>query len=263
VRFGGPGAGKLKVNENADGAAATSLQEAFVDPGIALARTSSEKALVADLLSRGATISYDYDKGIRVIRGGTHPVTDAELIPVLPGSLNFVLRWEGNADLNLAVISPEQSIRDDRITVYPIGGLNVIPNGGRTGFDHRGGPNGGMEVVFWPAGSPLGNYFAGSQHMSGGATNATLDVFQGGQRLLIRGSEGPVQTVNYISEPLRPGGDIEGQLIGTVRILEPAAQAASTSASVKKATPTGFVGPTVAKPKATPAAPVRKVRRAR
>src|SRR6185436_14747291 len=79
IRFGGPGAGKLKVNENASSAAAAALQQSYVDPGAALARSASESNLIATLLSRGATIDYDYEKGIKVIRGGTHPVTDAEL----------------------------------------------------------------------------------------------------------------------------------------------------------------------------------------
>jgi hypothetical protein len=220
IRFGGPGAGKLKVNEDAGSAAEASLQEAFVDPGAALARSDAEQNLIADLLSRGATISYDYEKGIKVIRGGTHPVTDAELIPVLPGQLNFVLRWEGNADLNLAVLSPtpEGVQGDQRLAVYPIGGANVLRNGGRTDFDHRGGPNGGMEIAFWPGPFPSGTYQIGSQHMSGANTPATVDVFQGGRRLTIRSSQGPQETVNFISEPI-PAEFGSGQLVGNVRIF--------------------------------------------
>ncbi|HEV2293465.1 MAG TPA: FecR domain-containing protein [Tepidisphaeraceae bacterium] len=229
IRFGGPGAGKLKVNENADSAAEASLAEAFVDPGAALARTDAEAGLIANLLSRGATIGYDYEKGIKVIRGGTHPTTDAELIPVLPGSLNFVLRWDNNADLNLAVLSPHApNAQDaDRNTVYPIGGLNVIPNGGRTGFDHRGGPNGGIEIVYWPGTFPEGGYFFGSQHISGATTPATVDVFQGGQRV--------VETVSFTSEAITPNGGGEGMLLGTARIFADSTSQA-VPASVKSAT---------------------------
>ena len=264
IRFGGPGAGKLKVNENAGSAAEASLQEAFVDPGAALARTEGEQGLIANLLSRGATLSYDYEKGIKVIRGGTHPVTDAELIPVLPGSLNFVLRWDGNADLNLAVLSPtpENVQGDQRLVVYPIGGRNVLQNGGRTAFDHRGGPNGGMEIAFWPGTFPNGTYQVGSQHISGAVTPATLDVFQGGQRLDIRSSQGVQQTVNFTAEPI-PAEFGSGQLIGAVRIFPqalPQGSAAAAQANVTTLAKQPVVGPQPAKPK--PAAPTRKFRRA-
>jgi len=258
IRFGGPGAGKLKVNENTASAAEASLQEAFVDPGSALARTEGEQGLIANLLSRGATLSYDYEKGIKVIRGGTHPVTDAELIPVLPGSLNFVLRWEGNADLNLAVLSPTPDfvLGDQRLVVYPIGGRNVLRNGGRTGFDHRGGPNGGMEIAFWPGPFPSGTYQIGSQHISGTTTPATLDVFQGGTRLPIRNSQGVQETVNFIAEPIGPEFG-SGQLLGNVRIFpEGLPQGASVpvkAAAVKPTSPT-------AKPTAAPTGKVRRPR---
>jgi len=266
IRFGGPGAGKLKVNENAGSAAEASLQEAFVDPGAALARTDSEQGLIANLLSRGATLSYDYEKGIKVIRGGTHPVTDAELIPVLPGSLNFVLRWDLDADLNLTVLSPtpDNVQGDQRLVVYPIGGRNVLRNGGRTDFDHRGGPNGGMEVAFWPGAFPNGTYQIGSQHMSGAVTPATLDVFQGGQRLDIRNSQGVQQTVNFTAEPI-PAEFGSGQLIGAVRIFPqgvPQGSAVATQAKVTNLAKQPVVGPQLPKPKPV-AAPTVKGRKAR
>ncbi len=43
IRFGGAGAGKLRVNEAAGSAAEASLSEAVVDPGAMLARTDSEQ----------------------------------------------------------------------------------------------------------------------------------------------------------------------------------------------------------------------------
>jgi hypothetical protein len=240
IRFGGPGAGKLKVNENAASAAAASLQQSYVDPGSSLARSESESNLIATLLSRGATLSYDYQKGIKVITGGTHPVTDAELIPVLPGSLNFVLRWDGNADLNLAVQSPSLAGANSRESVYPIAGLNVSPNGGRTEFDHRGGPKGGMEIVFWPPGStpPDGSYVAGAVHISGAPTTGTLDVFQGANRLDLTTDQGRVQTVNFTSEPIVPGTGNEGQALGIARVFAPDPQAATAQSVKKKAQPT-------------------------
>jgi len=249
IRFGGPGAGKLKVNENASSAAAAALQQAYVDPGAALARSASESNLIATLLSRGATIDYDYEKGIKVIRGGTHPVTDAELIPVLPGSLNFVLRWEGNSDLNLAVLSPTSGAANERATVYPIGGLNVIKNGGRTEFDHRGGPNGGMEIVFWPGTAPSGVYQIGSVLISGPNAKASMDVFQGGTRVPIRNSDGVQDTVNFVAAPVDPA-IASGQLIGNVRLF-PENGLAPASVQSKTKHPT-------AAPKTTSAAKIRR-----
>ena len=267
IRFGGPGAGKLKVNENTASAAEASLQEAFVDPGTALARTEGEQGLIANLLSRGATLSYDYEKGIKVIRGGTHPVTDAELIPVLPGQLNFVLRWDGNADLNLAVLSPTPDfvLGDQRLVVYPIGGRNVLRNGGRTGFDHRGGPNGGMEIAYWPGPFPNGTYQIGSQHMSGETTPATLDVFQGGTRLAIRNSQGVQETVSFIAEPI-PGDLGSGQLLGAVRIFPqglPQGSAVTVQAKGAKAAGQPVVGPKPPVAKKAETLPTGKLRRIR
>src|SRR5439155_10029161 len=106
--FGGKNAGKTKINTQTNSPAQFALGQSVVDPGIQLARTDAENALVQSLLSSGATISFDFDKGIRVVRGGDVPRTDAELVPNLPGNLDFVLRWTGNSDVNLAVISPGQ-----------------------------------------------------------------------------------------------------------------------------------------------------------
>ena len=67
--------------------------------------------------------SYDTRRASRSSAAARVPVTDQELIPVLPGALNFVLRWTGNADLNLAVLSPTPlGVRATAVAVYPIGG---------------------------------------------------------------------------------------------------------------------------------------------
>src|SRR3954468_1148124 len=90
VFFGGKGAGKTQVSTDTNSAASFSLLQSVVDPSIALARTPEEENLVNTLLQSGATLGFDFEKGIRVIRGGTVP-TDQQLIPTLPGTLNFVL----------------------------------------------------------------------------------------------------------------------------------------------------------------------------
>jgi len=236
VFIGSKGGTKAVVDTEAPSAAEFSLSRSFVDPGGARARTASEVPLINTLLSRGSTVSFDLEKGIKVIRGGTPPQTDADLVPVLPGVLNFVLRWTNDTDLNLGVISPtDPDLRGKQpsTTVYPVAGLDLIANGGKTGFDHRGGPKGGIEVVYWGANYPLGLYRVGSQLISGPNTPATLDVFLNGQRVDIFTSEGRVTTNNFIAGPVNPK-IANGQGIGLVRILERAAPAGpATPASLR------------------------------
>src|SRR5437773_531448 len=146
VFFGAKGPGHTVVNTEKDSAAAVSLSQSVIDPTIALARTQAEANLVAALISTGATVEYDFEKGIKVLHGGQPPVTDAQLLPILPGRLNFVMRWTGNTDLNMVVSSPEPGNN----VIYPVSGLNFLPSGGHIDFDHRGGPHGGIEIVSWP-----------------------------------------------------------------------------------------------------------------
>jgi hypothetical protein len=233
VFFGGRGAGKLEVAAGDDSAAETALGSSYIDPGAALARTESESQLIASLLYSGAQLDFDYDKGIRVIRGGTVPQTDAELIPTLPGTFNFVLRWQGNADLNLGLSGPDfpgaETLPQGR-SVYPVGGLNESATGGRTAFDHRGGPNGGIEVISWGDVFPSGRYLIGVQHMSGSNVPAEVDVFRDGQRVPIRNTlQGTVDSAKFVATPIPP--DIaEGIFVGSVDVLPDASSPAAAAA---------------------------------
>lgn len=221
VFLGNKGAGKLKVDGNSANSAEYALSQSVVDPSISLARSQSEQGLINSVLSTGATISYDQQKGIKVVTGG-RPLTDKELIPALPGVLNFVLRWTGNANLNLGVISPGSGTQNR--TVYPLAGYSIVSSGGKIAFDHRGGPNGGIEVTSWPKGFPEGVYRVGVAHISGVNTPATVDVFLNGKRVDIQnfiGANDPrdkTKTVHFIGEPINPafGG---GQAIGEVRLF--------------------------------------------
>ncbi len=217
ARFGNRNAGKTKINVNNPNAAAYALNQAVVDPSIRLARSEPEDMLVATLLGSGATVSFDFEKGIRVIRGGSVPSTDQQLIPTLPGALNFVLRWQGDADLNLSVRHSSDAIPQGE-TLYPISTLAVSPTGGRIPFDHRGGANGGIEIAFWPNALP-GPYDFGSVYISGAnPVPATVDVFQDGQRLQFIGPDGsPTTTANYLAGPIPPT-IAEGQLAGSLQI---------------------------------------------
>jgi len=219
VFFGNKGAGKLKVDNKSGNSAQYALSQAVVDPSIALARSQSEQGLINAVLSTGATIGFDEQKGIKVVTGG-RPLSDKELLPNLPGALNFVLRWTGNADLNLGIISPFNGPDKNR-TVYPLGGINTVASGGHIEFDHRGGPHGGMEVASWPASFPEGTYRIGVSHISGVNSPATVDVFLNGKRVDIVNTingRGPFKTVDFTSEPINPafGG---GEAIGEVRLF--------------------------------------------
>jgi hypothetical protein len=233
MSVGSKGGSKARVDANSSSPAEYAKGQAVVDPSIALARTEAESDLIAALVYGGATVSYDYEKGIRVIRGG-RPRSDKELIPVLPGTLNFVLRWNGDADLNLGVISPQTDAADtNNRTVYPLGGVNLTKNGGETSFDHRGGKNGGMEVAFWGKNFPLGIYRLGVVYISGvQPMPATIDAFLDGKRVDIFTSQGPVQTARVDAEPINPVFGA-GIAVGTVRLLD--APKASESAKVKAA----------------------------
>jgi hypothetical protein len=230
---GNKGAGTLKVDSNSNSSAAYALSQSVVDPGIALARSQSEQPLVDAVLSTGATLSYDQEKGIKVITGG-RPLTDAELLPTLTQPLDFVLRWTGNANLNLGIIGPLNGANNR--TVYPIGGYNTTASGGHIEFDHRGGPHGGMEVATFPKGFPEGVYRIGVAHVSGVNSPATVDVFYQGKRVDIVNTInglGPFKTVDFVSEPINPafGG---GQAIGEVRLFPSQGITGTESASGTK-----------------------------
>jgi hypothetical protein len=237
VNFGTRAGGKSKVDVNNPNAASVAFGESVVDPSIKLARTESEDRLVATLLQSGATVEFDYDKGIRVVRGGQPPRTDAELIPTLPGALNFVLRWtQPGTDLNLGVFTAAPQTAGE--SVYPIGGINISPSGGETSFDHRGGPNGGIEVAFWPANFPVNQvYTAGSVHISGPNSPATLDIFQNGQRLTFTGPDGQLtSSASYLAGPVDPN-IASGQFVGTVLIEGPTGSKADRSITRKSLPP--------------------------
>jgi hypothetical protein len=222
--FGSRTGGKSVIDVNAANAATYARGQTVVDPGIRLARSEGELPLVASLLSTGATVEFDYDKGIRVVRGGQVPQNDNELIPTLPGTLNFVLRWQGNTDLNLGLVNLNPDQTPENQSLYPVGGVNLTPNGGQIPFDHRGGANGGIEVAFWTGEVPIGAFRFGSVHISGPHALATFDVFRDGQRIPITAPSGEeVLTSSYIAQPINPAFGA-GQAAGTVRINPPTAK---------------------------------------
>ena len=179
IAFGRAGQGKTVVRQGDANAAQFALAQSVVDPGVSGARTNSEQALINTLISSGGVLSFDEDAGIRVVRGGGRP-TDVQVANTLPGQLNFVVRWDGPANLDLALSTP--NFPDGRAEfIYPIGGLDRSKSGGVIPFDHRGGKGGGVEVVYWPANTfTSGTYALSVQRVSGApAVNATIEAFLG------------------------------------------------------------------------------------
>lgn len=199
VAFGGPGAGKAKITQAHSSAAATAMENAVVDPTIARARTAQEQQLVDTLISRGAITFFDNNAGIDVITGGTVP-NDRELVNLLPGPLSFVLRWTGNADLNLHV----SFNRGQGESVFPIGGLNIAPSGGRTTFDHRGGPNGGIEIVSWPDNPPTGPFTMAAVLVSGEPAEARFNAYRNGEKIDLTDFTQGFVFGPEVKEPLTP-----------------------------------------------------------
>lgn len=207
-RLGTPGQkNNVTIKEGRASAAATALEDRTVDPSIKFARSSGEEKLVQYVLNSGATVGFDRELNLPVVRGGSVPQADSDLIPILPGVLNFVLRWEGNSDLNFGVtVSPSGNTAGEFI--YPVQGFNNSPTGGRIAFDHRGGPNGGYEVIYWPRDTfKEGSYSPVVVNQQGPATPATLDVFRGGQRLpinVIDSQTGAFNVVDTLRTTVQP-----------------------------------------------------------
>ena len=151
ISIGGATPGAVKAVGSQD-PANTSLAAAVVDPSTALARTPTEATLVADLLSRGSVFTQAMPKRIPIVSGGTPP-SDAELPHVLPGKLDFVVRWNGDANLDMGVIDLAKAE-----TLYPATGINTSRTGGLIPFNNIGGAHGGIELAYWKSSFPKGLY---------------------------------------------------------------------------------------------------------
>jgi hypothetical protein len=176
-----------KALAGSDGAAQTGVSETVVDPKYAAALTASDRDLISAEVSRGGVISFNPVTNIPTVAGG-RPSFDSELPGALPGTLDLVLRWTGNANLNLEVgVDPGDPLQNilagfQKVEfLYPGNGLNNSPSGGHIPYDDIGGPTGGMEVAYWLGPHPPGLYGIGAQHISGAATSFTFNVFEFGK----------------------------------------------------------------------------------
>lgn len=230
VALGTRGGRKVTLDAGRNSAAETALASATVDPTIGTyARTAAEQRLIEQVIATGGVIGFDVPGGIPVVRGGTPLTFDANSTNFPGDGINFVLNWTGDADLNLTVALPKFG---DIIT--PITGLNRGNTGGVTTFDHRGGPNGGFEIVFYPQNYPgsdcvdvpgPGNntgtetYITSIDFISGTVADVKLDTFVRdpvtGAKVLVQRQEGSInqsianaqfspvlQTTNFVDDAL-------------------------------------------------------------
>jgi hypothetical protein len=128
---------------------------------------------------------------------------------ICTGRLNFVLRWNGDADLNLGVSTPNTDATVGGEVVMPVAGLNIAPSGGRTAFDHRCGPAGGIEVVYFDK-FPDGLFSIGGMNLSQTTVTATIDAFLDGQKIDLFDGTRITQTVTQTVAPNQPALALAG-----------------------------------------------------
>lgn len=193
TRFGGD-RGTVTVQAGSTSAAALQLAEMTIDPTLPGARTAAEARLVQQVISQGAVVTYDPGSPVPIVRGG-NPPSAAQVIADPPGALSFILRWANDTDLNM-VVSPI-GFNEIVAPVYP---FNKSKTGGTTLYDHRGGSNGGLEVVFWRDDfpgkdrNPTVPYVKSIDYISGAATPYTLDTVVEGE------------VVEHLEGVITPGG---------------------------------------------------------
>ena len=185
-----------KVNNDQNSAADTALALQVVDPTSSLARTTADARYVTQQSSTSATLFFNRTTMIETVRNGPPPVSDAQLNAAaaagnLPGNLDIVIRWAGNADLNLNVgelngTDPFKLLNGFQTHLseflYPGFGLNHSTSGGTIPFDNQGGPNGGSEIAYWKT-PPSGLFGISAIHISGAPALVKFNVFLDGKPL--------------------------------------------------------------------------------
>jgi hypothetical protein len=174
VAFGGQA--KAAVRGQQTSAAEQAFEVATLDPNSPVTQNDFDTRQESLVIQRGG-----FSRGDVLV--GDSGVTDADLLNpalgLLPGELNFVLRWDGGperklADLNLAVISPLSTAGAPDFVANPPFTVSLTPgepqaealrsqkyprtsrSGGRIGRNHVG-PE-GLEIASWGADYPVGTY---------------------------------------------------------------------------------------------------------
>jgi hypothetical protein len=215
VYLGSGRAGRVAVRADRASAAETALEQSVTDPTIAAARTPSEEALVANLISRGATLAFDPIASINVLTGGDPPKTVPDITRTLPGPLTFVLTWDQAAgSLRVANMDILVASRSGEI-LFPSSAFASSKAGGRVPFDHRGGANGGIEYAYFTGRIPAELFYV-SAVPARGAADVTLRAFLDGKPLQITDDSlpSPIGTTSEVRG--RAGPDADEVIFGFV-----------------------------------------------
>ncbi|HMB94951.1 MAG TPA: FecR domain-containing protein, partial [Tepidisphaeraceae bacterium] len=248
VPVGSKGGSYAKITAGSSGAADTSLQESVIDPRSSLALTATDQQLINQQVSRGAVLSFDPIANIDVIKGGAGPLPDSTFAQNPPGPVDFYLRWKGNADLNLTVTLQKGDATSIVFSfafnpsefLYPGFGLNNTASGGHIAFDHRGGPNGGEEIAFWPKLIP-GLYGLSAQSISGATANFTFNAVVNGkaENVFAFADDGSVVKSKQLARTILPGEQIVGLVaipdsptLDSIALDDPGSTPQAQSASV-------------------------------
>lgn len=204
-RFTPFGAGRAgdahRISRAQNNAAEWEMVETTVDPSFRLAREPQEQRLLDLAISRGAVVSFDRGRGLSVLRGGEGLPPDSELVPALPGQLNFVLGWDGPANLDLSVFN----LGTDEL-LHPTAGLTRTAGGGRVAFDHQGGSKGGFEVASWKTAPPDYSFTFYASNLSGKPVTANWQVYRDGQLVRFPDPQGgPFSCTTRYQATLGPG----------------------------------------------------------
>lgn len=209
VAFGGQA--KAAVRGQQTSAAEQAFNAATLSPNSPIVQNDFDTRQESLVIQRGGFARGD-------VLVGDSSVTDADLLNptlgLLPGELNFVLRWDGGperklADLNLAVISPLSTTGAPDFVANPPFTVSLTPgdpqaealrqqkyprtsrSGGRIGRNHVG-PE-GLEIASWPAGYPVGDYRVAAFNLVDAVDpppevvdpiDFTIAVFLSGQKLV-------------------------------------------------------------------------------
>lgn len=256
VALGARGQGKTKIVGGQSNAAEYALGEAVLDPTLSGARTASEQPLIASLISRGAVVEFNRELGIPIVSGGTPPQTDKELIPLLPGKLDFVIRWNTDVNFNIAVFPSASPANPNANILFTAPGLTQTPDGGKIPFDHRGGPHGGIELAHYDNDNFARDiYGVAALNQSDKTAHVRIEAFLNGKRY--NNENSPLRDIfdeqNTLAARLVNDGyeaDIAPGLVSAIiyDVQDPSGDALAQASSaartkpVKKKPPT-FVGP--------------------
>jgi hypothetical protein len=232
IAVGGKGAGQQTLAVDKNSVAETALANTVTDPKYAGARTEAEAVYIANEVSPGGVTSFDPLANILVVRDSTPIQSTSQLSTVLPGQLDIVARWFGNANVNLEVFvdlqNPNAALNNPNgfqanEFLYPGYGLNVSKSGGEIPYDDRGGPKGGTELAFWNK-APQGVYGIGAVLISGPPVDIKINAFMDGklQSLFFIDSGGNFVKNTTLEETITSAGLQGGPLffIPPVSLLE-------------------------------------------